>query len=354
MQNKIYKKAIFLCPSKYSIHNSIKSILSEICHEVVGMDVMNYSKNYEININTQMFRLPFSIRNRWISYYQGKINAMFLLDFKKLSPDMVFVYNSEMLLPATVSEIKKTARIVFFLGDSPFFSPTNKYFLTVIGMGDLILVPDSFWLQQLTTIGIKNVRYFLPGIDELSYHQHPLEEDMNNVFETDVLYCGRCYTDSWGYKKTLLMSKFTKFNLEIYGGKHWKKWFIFFPELEKAYHESGFIPTRKLNAMINKTKLMPIDGNPGVLNGFHLRLFEALGAGALPLVEYRKDVEELLFRDSGYMVPLIKDYRDATDLADYYLNHEDERKELVRTLYSFIKKEYSFENNAGLIKEFLN
>ena len=97
-----------------------------------------------------------------------------------------------------------------------------------------------------------------------------------------------------------------------------------FPELKTAYTESDFIPREKLNRMFNMTKLIPVDGNPGILNGIHLRLFKALAAGALPLIEYRHDVDKLLFKDFAGELPVIKDYNNAADLASYYLKNEQE------------------------------
>ena len=123
------------------------------------------------------------------------------------------------------------------------------------------------------------------------------------------------------------MNQFTKFNFRLYGNSAWKRWFKFFPELESYYKGTGHIPTLQLNKMLNKARLVPVDGNPAILNGFHLRLFEALGAGVLPIVEYRKDVEKILFGDSGLMVPLINDYTKAGDIARYYVNNENERAE---------------------------
>jgi spore maturation protein CgeB len=105
--------------------------------------------------------------------------------------------------------------------------------------------------------------------------------------------------------------------------------------------------------MINRSKIMPVDGNPGILNGFHLRLFEALGAGALPVVEYRCDVEHELFKGCKSMVPLVRDYRKAGDIAGYYLKNENERKELIRELKDYIIRQYSPEKNTGKILDCL-
>ena len=55
------------------------------------------------------------------------------------------------------------------MGDSPFYTPQNNYYLACLSYADLILSPDSFWSQQLCTIGLNNTMYFMPGPDGKSY-----------------------------------------------------------------------------------------------------------------------------------------------------------------------------------------
>ena len=72
--------------------------------------------------------------------------------------------------------------------------------------------------------------------------------------------------------------------------------------------------------MFNRTKIIPVDGNPSIINGAHLRLLEALAAGALPLIEYRKDVEDEIFRDAGIRLPIFKSYNEAAEIAAFWLS----------------------------------
>ena len=164
---------------------------------------------------------------------------------------------------------------------------------------------------------------------------------------------GSCYLNSWGYKKAMLMNSFTGFNFRLYGNSAWRRWFSFFPALKSVYTESGFIPQERLNMMYNRTRLIPVDGNPGIINGIHLRMFEALAAGALPLIEYRKDVDTVLFRGFGEELPVIRDYRNAAQIASAYLKHERERAELVSAMNAFLNREYSHHANALRLAEAL-
>ena len=324
-----------------------------MAEEVKGYDISSAINRKDLKINSQVFRLPFSIRKRWETYFQGKANSKLIEIIYEFDPDLILVYNSAFLQPETCSFMKKRSRLVFFMGDSPFYTPQNNYYLACLSHADLILSPDTFWNEQLNTLGLSKTLYFIPGPDGKSYCKiNDLVKSPGND-EAEILYVGSSYLNSWGYKKALLMSKFTDFNFKLYGNSAWKRWFGFFPGLEPVYTESGFIPQEKLNRMFNLAKLIPVDGNPGILNGVHLRLFEALGAGALPLVEYRHDVDNLLFKDFRGELPVIKDYSKAADLASYYLKNEKERTDLVTSMHDYLSNEYSAATNAGRIAEAL-
>lgn len=352
--SKRYQRALLLCAKKYSLFNSCIELLAELAQETRGIDIRSRISAADLRINAQIYRLPFKIKNRWETYFLKKANKILIAEIQNFDPDLILVYNSEYLLPETCAEIKKKAELVFFMGDSPFYTPLNNYYLTCLIYADLILSPDSFWIEQLNTMGLRQTVFYVPGIDETSYFMLNGPDRLKELDERDVLYAGSCYVNSWGYKKALLMSQFTRFNFRLYGNAMWKRWFRFFPELEGKYVEAEFIPAQKLNRMLNSSKMTPVDGNPGILNGFHLRLLEALGAGTLPLVEYRKDVEKLLFKGCRAILPLIKDYSKAGDLVEYFLKNESERQGLVKELKDYVLSHYNAKANSEMLLEALN
>lgn len=350
---KRFERALLLCSNRNSLFTSLGEILNELSLEVRGYDI-----NGEINaignfIQAQSLRLPYSLRQRWEKAFQGKLNQDLLLYIRKYNPDLVLVYNSEFLLPETCYLIKKKAKLVFYLADSPFYTPQNNFYLTVLSLADLILSPDTFWSKQLNTVGLSRTLYYVPGPDQINFNRLTNESDFREVTETEVLYVGSSYFNSWGYKKALLMSKFVDLDFQLHGNKMWKRWFGYFPELKSKYTESGYIPADKLNKMFNKAKVIPVDGNPGILNGFHLRVFEALSTGALPLIEEREDVEQSLFQGCAAEIPLIRNYNTAAEVARYFLNNEQKREETVNTLMTFVLGKYNATANAELLSSSL-
>jgi hypothetical protein len=346
-----FDKSLLLCPDRNSLFGSLQEILKELSNDVRGYDISDKISTADSFIQAQSLRMPYRWRSGWERHFQGKLNRDLLEFIKSYQPELVLVYNSEFLLPETCAEIKRRSLLLFYLADSPFYTPQNNYYLTVLSYADLILSPDSFWSRQLNTIGLLNTLYFVPGPDYGHFNRLSDITDFSDAPGTEILYVGSSYYNSWGYKKALLMSKFVNFDFHLHGNTMWKRWFRFFPELESKYYETGFIPSEKLNRMFNMTKLIPVDGNPGILNGFHLRVFEALCAGALPLTEDREDVEAKVFKGCDAKVPLIKDYNKAEDIARYYLQNETERKETVEALILFIRNRYNKAANAGLLSE---
>lgn len=347
----MFGRALILCPRRYSVFDLLHSILSCIAGEIRGFDVNDQMGNRKLWINAQAFRFPGKIRNSWERHFLRAANDNLIKEINDFQPDLVIVYNSEYLLPETCDMIRKRAKLVFYLGDSPFYTPHSNWFLSCLTYADLILSPDSFWLDQLNTIGLSATMHYIPGIDGKLYFRVDEKDIPKDIRETEILYVGANYLNSWGFKKAMLMSRLSSFDLRIYGNRAWKRWFDIFPELQAAYTETGYIDTSRVNLMFNRTKIVPVDGNPAIINGVHLRLMEALGSGTLPLIEYRQDIDNLIFTGSGLDLPFIRDYSKAADVAGYWLCHEREREETASAMRSFVLEKYTAAANAERLAE---
>jgi len=349
-------RILVLSPKKYSITDELIAVMENISSNVTHYDIRDYILKRDIKINTQIFRLPNKYRLPWEQYFFNKINTQLKDIIIKEDPELVLIYNNEFFLPETIEFIKKRKiKVIFFLGDNPYYTPSNKYNLYILKYADLILCPDSFWKQQLNSIGINTVKSFYLGLTE-EYKILSTEELLSyqNIRDTDLLYVGMSYPNTWGLKKAMFMDSFSEYDFTIYGNSHWKKWFKLYPQLENKFVQSDFIPTKRLNAMLNKTKIVPIDGNPGLLNGFHVRLTEVLSAGVFPLHEYRYDINNIFLKESDVKLPLIDGKKKPSEIVRYYLKNEDERKEIIQMIRLFIQQQYTANKNANRIQSFLN
>lgn len=332
------KILLFLPSSSYSIGESVKNAFLELGHEIYNFDHQSVTKNWQMKLNTQMFRMPYRIRNKWDGFYLREINKKMIEVFYQEKPDLIMVYNDSLLLPVTVEKIKKTAKVVFYLGDNPYYTFNKPFFLKVLMEADYTFVPDSMWVDQLRMLGICNVYFEMLGWDHRHYFPMDPTQEERDKYSSDLLFIGNTYVQNWGYKRTLFMSKFSDLDLKIYGTRNWHRWFEYFPELRDRFVLLDKpLGLEQVNLISNCSKLYPVDANPGLLQGLHARIFDCIGSGILPLVEYRKDLDRV-FPDKD--IPIIYSYQEANQLARYYLDHDSERKELVKSLRDFIKNKF--------------
>ena len=129
--------------------------------------------------------------------------------------------------------------------------------------------------------------------------------------------------------------------MKVLGNNKWIRWLEFFPELNPKFELiKERIPLEQLIIMSKCAKVYPVDANPAILNGLHLRVFDCIAMGVLPLVEYRKDVDTFF---NGINLPLIKNYDEANALARYYLSNDSLRNETLKQLFEYTKENYSPE-----------
>ncbi|MGC9375622.1 MAG: glycosyltransferase family protein [Bacteroidales bacterium] len=340
-------KAYILISQKYSFAKTFEQIFRKTGFETRSLDYRSQISPIKSKINTQIFRLPHRYRQKWNNYFLKKINNWYIKQFRETKPDLLFIYNNEMLLPETLLWLKKQkTKIVFFLGDNPLYTHTNSYNLTILQYADLILVPDTFWEFQIKKMGIDNAIHFLTPLPTDEYH--PVESANTKKYEKDVFYLGMSYKDSWGYKKARFLSYFTEFDLKIIGNDAWERWFKFYPELKSKFElQKGFMPTKELNQRYNAAKIIPVDGNPGIFNGIHARVTEALAAGTLPLMEYNNDMDFIF--EGVNDLPAVKDYRQIPEMAKWYIEHNQARKAKVEEMTKVYEEKYNMERVINTI-----
>lgn len=346
-------KVLLFVPKKYGFYHTFESVFQAWGAQIHPIDPFVVIKDWEKRVNTQIYRLPNNWRVKWEGHFLRKINQYYLNEFQKVSPDLVFVYNNGFLVPETAAYFKNNgAKLAFYLGDNPFYIPHNRHFLPLLFQADAIFAPDTFWIQQLSKIGISNIHHLLTGVPSHQYFEKELTADQRRELGTEVLYVGMCYKNSWGYKKARFLNHFTGTDLQIHGDLSWERWFEEFPDLRPHFRRrTGYFSIEKINEMYNAAKIIPIDGNPGIQNGIHLRAFEALGAGSLPLMEWHQDMD-LVF-GNGMQLPAVRSYEEIPAMTAFYLENEDKRRTTVEWMRNTLMEKYSIEQNGALLQKAL-
>jgi hypothetical protein len=304
--------------------------------------IADYQKMITHNVNRfyeKTSGLPNRMTKYWKQVYFNLINKKYIEYCEQEKPDLLLIYNNQFFFPDTINKLKKYSKIAFILGDNPLWSKTFDHNLSILKYADLVLSPDTHWQFELTMVGISNVFCDYIGYSKKHFFAVSLiPEELKKKYESDLLFIGRNYPGSSGFKRTMFLNSFAGMNLKVFGTREWERWLPYFPLLKPHFYATqGRISTEELNFAINCTKIYPIDQNPGIINGLHLRIFESIGSGALPVVEWRKDIDEVF----GGLLPVIKKYSEAKEIVNYFLDSDDLRKNTIEALRKHIETKYT-------------
>lgn len=330
-----------------SLSHIFKQIFSRKSEEVEIVNYLDFLPNYYHKLIDKSGKLPGIIERNIRKLYFKKIQLKYIKIIKEKNPDIIFVYNDQMLCAETLNHISNKIRIGVYLADSPLFLSKREHIIELIRRVNIVFAPDTYWLEQCKMLGAKKTEYLIPGHNIQNHFKLTPTAEHLQEYSSDIFFMGSPYNDNWGYKRALFLSKFCKFNFRFLGPENWKYWFSYFPELgDKFVLKQGYLPDEELNLQMNCSKIIPVDANPGIINGFHIRVFDSIASGVLPLIEHRKDLNEIL-KKTG--LPFITNYNDIPEIAGYYINHNIERNNLIEKLQNTVLQKFSNESAANKI-----
>jgi hypothetical protein len=340
-------KILLFFSGQSSLSHIFKLVFSLISSDIEVVNYLDFLPHYYHRLLDKSGKMPWAIEKEMRKTYLRRIQDKYIEIIRNKNPDIIFVYNDQMLCAETLDKVNRNIKIGVFLADSPLFLQKRTHIIGLIRRADVVFAPDTYWLEQCKMLGVKKAEYLIPGFNEQHHFKMSPAEEQLKMYGCDVFFMGSPYNDNWGYKRALFLSKFCSFNFHLLGPECWKEWFVPFPQLkDKWICKTGYLPDEDLNIMMNCSKIIPIDANPGVINGCHIRVFDTIAAGVMPLIEYRKDLDDI-FRDTG--LPFIKNYNDIPEIAGYFLGHKSEREILVKTLQSTILRKYNITEASNVI-----
>lgn len=331
-------KILLLFPDIYSLNKTFSSGFEQLGHEVKSICFRDYFPHWRNRLNDRTAYLPIRFTKYLYKAYLKNINLSYIKTIEIEKPDLVIVYNDQLLLPETARIIKKKCPIFNFLGDNPLSLVKNPFNIPPLMEMDHVFSHDTFWIKQLKQIGISKISHLILGYNPtLNYRLKPSKIELEK-YSSDLLMIGSAHTNSFGFKRALFYSKFLDLDIKIYG-EVWENWYDYFPKLKNKHVSlKKRLSFEMVNLISNCCKIYPIDANPGLVFGLHIRIFDCLGSGLLPLIEYRKDLD-IVFNNLN--VPTIKCYDEAKEKAVYYLKNEKERKDIINNLREYIGNNFT-------------
>lgn len=283
--------------------------------------------------------LPKKIRNIWEEPYVKKANAEYRRVFQEFQPDLVLIYNNQLVLPELLEGFKKKARIAFMLGDNPLYTPTSIYNLHILFYADYVISPDSMWRDQLTQLGVKKVVFDCFGFNSAVYYPMEPSQAEREAYRSDFIYVGSASKTNWGYKRMLFLQLFKNFDLRAYiSGGGMERWYPLFPGIEEKIIPHDRFDAGFNNLVYNCSKIAPVEQVPSLFKGIHVRVFDILGAGILPLCEYSEDLSAVF---EGMDIPMIKNYQESEEVARFWLDNESKRLACVAAMRERVLQRYT-------------
>ena len=345
-------KCLLLAPMRYPFVRAIQAGLEGSGFEVIGADFAEFFSRRTNNFVNKFASLPKRVKDHWERPYTKKVNEEYRRLFAEHRPELVFIYNNQLIEPEVLAEFRRKAKVAFVLGDNPLYTRTsNLHNLHILFEADYIISPDSMWRDQLTRMGVKNIHFDCFGYHSGIYHPMEVSAEDLEKYRSDFIYVGSANKSNWGYKRTLFLNLFRDMDLRAYiSGKGAERWVDFFPELQGKVLEHNRFDAGFNNLVYNCSKIAPVEQVPSLFHGIHVRAIDALGAGILPLCEYSKDLACLF---DGLEVPMIGDYEEGREMARYWLEHEQERQECVARMRKRIEENYEPTMVVGRMMEYV-
>lgn len=341
---------MLLIPPGYSLLKTIVKGFFENGIETIAVD---YESFFSRSVNSFVRRfesLPNKIKKNWKQHYIKKVNAEYTRLFEIHKPEIVFIYNNQLILPETLKYFRTRSKIVFFLGDNPLYTPTSEYNLTILYHADYIMCPDTFWIQQLKRMCVKNLRFGVFGFDETTFYPFaPAKEDYEK-YKCDLVYVGAAQKTNWGFKRFLFLNQFRNLDMKAFisGDGYHRKWKAYFPDVDQRIIPHTLFDPNFNNLVCNCSKIYPIDLVPSLFHGIHIRIMDCIGSGIMPLVEYSEDLD-LVFKDA--YIPTLKNYDEAEKKAKLYLMNDSKRENIINELREYVKASYASKDIIKTILE---
>lgn len=162
----------------------------------------------------------------------------------------------------------------------------------------------------------------------------------------------------WFIARVMVARKITAIErseiLQLLGDKHQVHLHTYFPtpDLKNVINKGN---ADSLHEAILVFKCAKINLNitlRSIETGIPLRVMEIMGSGGFVISNYQEDIYEHFVPDEDIVI--YTDYNDLMRKVDYYLEHEEERKQIAKSGYEKVKKYHTYKHRIDQILETIN
>lgn len=323
--------------------------------DVDSVEVTTNSAEFRLNRLIHLLKLQqiTKIRTLENEYYQKKYNKHVLQECLACKPDVFLVFNESKLYPDTIKNIREQVkcRMVCIIGDDPWdsarwitdFPHSLKYF-------DIIFNAEPVWNINIKKVAPQAKIYWHCGGFDPEMHFPVDKKTMSHAdierFTCDISFTGSSYgPKAEGAYRSDILSYLTNFDLKIWGDDDWPYRFKYLPQLKAKYQGTrlSYEELRKLYTLSTINLNLPA---PQVLTSFQPRIFEIAAVKGFQIADNRPLLRKLFIEEELVAFDTIDELRAK---INYYLSHENERREIVEKLYKKVIENYTWKHWAKQI-----
>ncbi len=281
---------------------------------------------------------------------QNPCNRIFLFDraqyqeIAPLNPGHVFhfplavnVKGKQMAIQnASLSQRERFSSDIAFVGSlytekCPYDKLTNPpdYLLGYLNglMEAQLKVYGYYFIEDLLTDEIvETFKAHLPN-----FYTYPLNTFLTDKTTTAQLYIGNKITALERLKTMAVLSE--HFSLDLYTGSD--------TSMLPRVHNRGFAKSlTEMPVIFHQSKINLNTTSKAIRSGLPLRIFDIMGCEGFVLTNYQTELPEIF--DIGNEVAAYSSMEELKEITRYYLEHENERKEIARNGYEKVARDYSY------------
>jgi len=148
-------------------------------------------------------------------------------------------------------------------------------------------------------------------------------------------------------KRIKALEKIAPLGLTFFGTKNWETVFNYSIELMSKFQFETFIKTREeLSSIYDQSKISININHHQATTGQGYRVFDILASDSLLITNYQKNSDlEVLF-GKNHPIPIYKTLDELYDLCKYYIEHDEERMQIVKECNNLIGDKHTFNNRV--------
>jgi hypothetical protein len=249
-------------------------------------------------------------------YFWTNVENVIYRKIQRADPDLVLIYSKD--IPYGVLQ-RITPRYTTALFYPDVAVPLDDRLVRYGRLAHYCFITNKTQIPELREKGVNNPVYCMQGCDR---SHHCITPTRQAKWASDVAFVGRPSTD---YRIQLLRRINKRFDLKVWGAR-WQDYGFTCPK-QRIY------PKEYAKICYRTPIILGCDYRHDMEGNFSNRTWITLGCGGFLLTSYSPGLEQIFAK--GEHLEWYDSQEECLDLIDYYLDHEEKRKQIAVTGYEF-------------------